>query len=461
MADNTRMVPNVVIGMNDMEAYLSLPVPEAGRVYIMEEVEAALQSRGVVYGIKRENLERMVYEEIYGREILIASGVPPVEGKNGYFEYHFEMKLDGKPQIRPDGSVDYWSVNRIELVKEGQVIAEYHPAVEGKDGMTVKGKPVTAKRVRELSPLKGKGFTRSEDNLTYTADFDGKIEMKNDRITVSQVHEVFGDVDLSVGDIDFHGDVIVHGEVCAGVKIKATGTITVDGVVETAHLWAGKDIILRSGMLGDSKSTVFTKGNIMARFFEYTIVEAYGDIQAQVFMNCEVSCRKRIILTGKKAGIIGGRVHAIQGIDTGDLGNDVEIKTEVRVGNDVEVLRKIKLLQAEVNNMKEMLDRVEKGLQEFAKLEKTQAVKKDDPRKVQLLRVKIRDSAVLSSKQAELMELEQWLADAKGASIRVFRSAYPGVMVIIDEARSLIKKAEDHVEYRKEEGEVRSLYTTF
>ena len=450
-----RIAPQVSIGSNEMEAYLYLPVPQAGS-YTMEEVERALAQKGVVYGIKRDVLERMVSERAYRREVLVAEGVPMKEGEDGHYDYHFNMNLDGKPTIRPDGSVDYWSVNRVEVVKEGQVIAEYRPAIMGENGTTVKGRPVTAKRARELAPLKGKGFTRSEDNLVYTADFDGKIEMKNGRVTVSRVYEISGNADLSVGNIDFNGDVLVHGNVCAGVSIRAAGTITVDGIVESSDLWAGKDIILRGGMMGGSKSTVFTKGNITAKFFEYTVVEAWGEIQAQVFMNCQVTCRKKILLSGKEAGIIGGKVHAIQGIEAGDLGNDVEIRTEVRVGNDVEVLRRIKALQKETADMRSMLEKVEKGLEKLAGMK---TLEKNDPRKMQLLRAKIQDSAELDKRMAELNQLEQQLADARDANIRVIQNVYPGVMVIIDEARMFVRSRESHVEYRKEQGEVISFYS--
>lgn len=43
-----------------------------------------------------------------------------------------------KPKIREDGTVDYWSMNLIEVVREGQEIAKYHPAVEAKAGVDVK-----------------------------------------------------------------------------------------------------------------------------------------------------------------------------------------------------------------------------------------------------------------------------------------------------------------------------------
>lgn len=453
-----KRTPEVRIGYNDMDAFLYLPRP-IGEEYTVEGLIAILREKGVVYGISTSVLKRMIEERVYNKEIMVAQGVKPKEGTDGYFEYHFQRNLDGKPTIRADGSVDYWSINKIEIVEENQLIATYHPAVMGTDGITVKGKPLTVKRARELPPLKGKGFTRSDDNLTYYAKFAGKIEIQNERLMVLQVYELTGNVDLTVGNIDFNGDVIVHGNVCAGISIKAGGNITIDGIVETASLWAGKDIILRGGIMGDSKSSVFAKGSISGRFFEYARVEAEGEIQAEVFMNCNVICKKKITLSGRKASIIGGNVWAIQGIETGNLGNDVEINTEVNVGNGMEVQRQARDLERKVQEAEEVLLRIENGLKDMAKLEANNAIKKDDPRKVQLLRVKVQEVAKLGALRAELDKVDTQLRDGQDAVIKVMGTSYPGVRIVIDDARYHVKNKEDHVEYRKERGEISRNFT--
>lgn len=92
-----------------------------------------------------------------------------------------------------------------------------------------------------------------DDEVTYTASMDGKIEMQNDRIVVLPVHEVSGNAELAEGNIDFRGDIVIHGNVESGVSIRATGSITIDGVAEACMLEAGKDIILRGGMLAATR----------------------------------------------------------------------------------------------------------------------------------------------------------------------------------------------------------------
>ena len=178
----------------------------------------------------------MIQEEIYGREMVVAHGTPVIDGADGYYEYNFNTDINNKPEIRPDGSVDYWSIHAVEIVEEGQVIAIYHEPVAGSNGITVKGKVKAAKRGRPQSQLRGIGFERSEDNRIYTSLMDGKIEMKNGRIMISSVYEIYGNADVSTGNIDFRGDVIIHGNVATGSKIIATGFVTIDGSAEACGI---------------------------------------------------------------------------------------------------------------------------------------------------------------------------------------------------------------------------------
>lgn len=50
---------------------------------------------------------------------------------------------------------------------------------------------------------------------------------------------------MSMGNIDFNGDVNITGSVRSGVTVHAMGSIYVGGFVEGATLIAGKDIVLR------------------------------------------------------------------------------------------------------------------------------------------------------------------------------------------------------------------------
>lgn len=445
----TEQKPVVRIAYDEMEAYMLLPETEQNdAMYNLIQLKDALAESGVCEGILEERLRELVEYKIYNSEVLVARGVPPVDGVDGYYDYNFNSQIDNKPKTLPDGSVDYWSVHSIETVVQGQVIAIYHPAVAGKDGVNVRGRVLSAKPGRERMPIKGKGFTRMNDNLTYTAAIDGKIEMQNDRIVILPVHEIYGNAELSAGNIDFRGDIVIHGNVESGVVIHATGTITVDGVVEACTLEAGKDIIIRSGMLGGNKAFVSSKGTITAKFFEFTQIKCNGNLQADVLMDCKVDCRGQVILDGLRGRIIGGNIRAVKGVRVSTLGNNAEKHTEIYVGAGVEVYSQLHVLEKKIEMTEEELKKIENGLERFDVLQKKRGVDyTNDPRRTTLLRAKIRDTATLASDREEEKKLHILAEDANGACVSVIKEVYPGVVINIDELKFDLKNIGKKIEF--------------
>lgn len=450
MPETTKVMPLVRISYDELEAYIELATPGEGETYTVAMLQEALAGKGVVYGINQDVLKRIIDEKLYDREITVAQGTPSKDGTDGYYEYNFDANFDKKPKELPDGSVDYWTVHSIESVVKGQVIAIYHPAVAGEDGTTVKGKTQIAKRGKEQSPIKGKGFERMNDNLTYTATMDGKIEMQNGRIVILPVHELFGNAELTEGNIDFHGDVVIHGGVEAGLVIKASGTVTVDGVVESCTIEAGKDVILRSGMMGGNKAVIRTKGNITAKFFEFTKIECAGDMELDVLMECDVNCEGKIRVHGPKGCIIGGTTRALQGIEASVIGNNAEKKTEIVVGAGKDIYGQIATLEKQIAGCKENLRKVEDGLKQFDILEKERGMKVDqDPRRMALLRVRIKDTALVANYEAELQKLRGFTERARGAVVAVWKAVYPGVCINMGELKFPLRNVAGGVEFYK------------
>ena len=191
-----------------MKAYVMLPRLLPGTApaqYTAADIIAALHEKSVVFGVKQDEISNLIIDPIFGREYLVAEGQETKEGVSGEYELLFSNDFNRKPKELPDGSVDYMSIKTVETIAEGDTIAIYHPAIPGTDGTSVIGRKVQAKRVRDLPPLAGKGFSRSEDGLLYTADISGKIEKQGERIIISPVYEVRETVGVEVGDIDFAG----------------------------------------------------------------------------------------------------------------------------------------------------------------------------------------------------------------------------------------------------------------
>ncbi len=451
--------PKVHISADQLEAsiYFPLPAPsEERRVFTKQQLLNILRAEDVVYGIDMSIIESLADHIIYDRELHVASGRAPEPGIQGYFEYKFDAEVDKSPTIREDGTADYRNIKLFEIVHVDDVIAIYHPAIQGNAGISVKNEVLEPVPVRDLPPIGGRGFERSEDGLTYTSTINGKIEMTGNRIIISPVFEITGSADLSTGNIIFNGDVVIGGGVCEGIIIKADGNVTIEGLVEHCEIYAGKDLVLKSGVKGGDMTVISAQGNITAEFLEYCTVKAGGDITADVLFKSNVECDGRIDLNGKKSAIIGGMVSAVQGIDVANVGNNFGTITHISVGVDSKRQKEMASLKNKIDAVSENIIKIKQGLEDFDRLGEERGVSyKDDPRRIQLLRVKIRDESVVAQQKSELERLERVAEGGKRASVRVFDTVFAGVRVAIDDHATNVNDYQRHIEFFKTRNGIR------
>lgn len=460
MADKTTDKTYVRVSSNEMEAYLYLAIPDDGKDYTIEDLLLLLKEKKVVYGILDQTIEDMVKIRAYHREVLVAQGLKPVDGLDGKYDYKFNTNPSGKPLIRQDGTVDYQSAFAVQTVAENDVIAIYTPATLGTQGKTVTGKVLEPKRGKELLPLKGKGFQCLEDKRTYVASMTGKIEYQNNRILITNMLEIKGNLDFNNGKIDFKGDVVIYGDVESASTIKSGGSVTINGNVEASTIIASKDIILKKGMQGGGKALIQSGGNIYAKFIEGSNVQAKEDVQADVIMNCTVVAGKDILITGKKATIIGGEISAAGRIEVFVAGNDAEIKTKLSVGMDEEEKQRIVNIKLAFDVIDKKLKELEKELKEIqAKLDSAPKFLKEKlkERTKELLRDKIKYISDKAEFKNELKELEEKRLIAKKACILVRKCVYPGVTIKINSTPLFIREKQYAMEYRFESGEIRCI----
>ncbi|SCP99190.1 DUF342 domain-containing protein [Anaerobium acetethylicum] len=445
----------VKFGDQDMDAYLYLDMPEGSRTYVKEDILQILEDNGITVGIIEANIEKIINSGCYRTEVKVAEGIRPVDGTDGRFEFMFNRFLDKKPVLDEDGSVDYWSLSVIENVEKGQVIACYIPPTPEKPGISVKGEQVPGRRGRELQPLKGKGFVRSDDSRTYTALIDGKIEYKNDRIYISNLYEGFEDVDVVSGNIEFRGDIVIHGNVESGVSIKATGSITIDGKVEGAHITAGKDIILRSGVQGCNKAYIKSCGNIYSKFIEMAKVEAKGMILTNAIINSTVLSEDTVILRGNKGLISGSSVKGVKGVEAVTVGTKAGVRTKVSAGASEDTYQRISALKKIIEEARLALAEAEICINELNYENSRRPVRiENDPRMMLWLRSRVRNISIINESQAELEALNAIVDKSKRAYVRVLEDGYPGSRIEIDDKSVELKEVLEGVEFRKRNHEI-------
>ena len=320
------------VSSDNMSATAALTSAEGGRRCNWQDWADAFAKAKITNGIDIVACNRLIREGIYDQPIPIAEGRVPEKGKDGRLEFHFRLERSGVPLEGKDGRVDYRSLDLIENVQQGQLLVTAHPPTAGEHGYTVTG------AVLESAPGKprpipcGRGCALSPDGMQLFASAAGRVELENNRVCVFSRYEVPGDVDLSVGNIDFLGDVIIQGNVLAGFSVRAQGSIEVRGVVEGAVLQSQSDVLLRGGIRGAGAAHVSAGHNVVATFIEGANIQAQGSVYAESIMQSKVEAQESVIVTGRKALISGSTVRAFKEIVASLAGSPSQTPTLLEVG---------------------------------------------------------------------------------------------------------------------------------
>jgi uncharacterized protein (DUF342 family) len=422
----------VSIKNSSMEAYVKISQPEDDNLYHCEQIIAALKDNNVTYGIDRVAIESAIQQGQYNLDILVARGTQPIEGTVGFYDYFFDQTIDSKPRVLEDGTVDYYAMTRIVTVLEGEKIIEYHPAVQGTNGVDVTGKEIKALPVRDLSIIKGKGFLLSDDRRFYTAALTGKIELQNDHLLITNVLEIKEDIDYLQGDVHFKGDLMIYGSVSSGMFIEADGNITIRGHVEGATIVAGKDVVFESGMQGAGKGTVIAGGSIRGKFFEQVDMKAVKEVTANAIMNCNVEAGESIVVTGKRGIILGGSVTALETITASTIGNLAEIKTNVNAGVLTDINLEIKQLNEKIEQHKRRLEQITDAMDMIEEREVNGHKNPFESQKLALMRAKISANTEIAEFQQQKATLIGKLQRSRDAKIIVTKAIYPKTMVSVN-----------------------------
>ena len=425
------------------------------RPFSLEELHALLEENGIVYGIREETLEMLAQGGQNYAEILIASGTDAKSGQDGYFEYHFNPQPKKQPIILPDGTVDYNLLGEIELVTDGQHLATYHSALPGEEGIDVLGKPIEAYNGRELPLLKCKRCAPDETGYEYYANAEGHVTVEDGSLTVTPLFVVKGNLDANTGDVDFHGDVLVQGNVYAGVTVKTTGSITIDGHVETASLFAGQDVILRNGMQGSGNGVIHAGGNVMARFLEQIQVYAGNEINVGALMNCEVEAGRSVTVSGNRGTIIGGTVKAVEQISSASIGNHAAVKTRLVIGLDFSFRHRMEDIDCKIENYQNKIEDATQKLEYIAEQLKTQWANSElTQQKTEQTRKKINYQLKLKEitmERERLIDINRRSAKGK---IVVSGTANAGCVIIINGLQQTLQSEYRNVTFKKVKKEI-------
>jgi len=298
-----------------------------------EILDQALKKAKVCYGVDDDLLNALPQTPSrYFHMFPCARGEPAVHGVDGKVVDYFPRVVERKLTVDENNRVDYASLNVIHNVKEGEVICELVPPTEGEAGRSVQNEPIPARDGKKIALPKGRRTEISEDGLSLVAAADGHVEFSGRAFQVKPLLDIPGNVDYSTGNINFLGDVCVHGDICSGFTVRAIGNITVGGVVEACTLEAGGDVVVAGGVQGDNQGVIRAQRGIFAKFIENACVYAKESICSDCLINCDVYCDGTVEVRSGRMTVIGGLLRAAQEVSAGIIGSRAECRTEIFVG---------------------------------------------------------------------------------------------------------------------------------
>ncbi len=335
----------VTIAADGMSARAHLDPPTGVRSAVDEDsVLAQLRERGVTTGIDRRSVRdavrRCTVERTVVRDALVARGVRPVDEVPPGLAIESGLLERPAPDATGDASsVDFRALTTLVTVRAGTVLAHATPGRHGVMGATVSGEAVPYGRLPDVSPRPGSNTRREGD--TVVAASDGLFRTDAGFFWIDEVLVVPGDVDFSVGNIDFPGDVVIHGVIRDGFRVRAGRSLHCSKSIDASEVSTGGDLVTAQGIIGRRQAVIRSGGGITARFIENCVVEAAGSIRVQTgIMNSSLHTLGRLEM-GDRGVIVGSIVHARDGVMTAQIGSSRSPRAEIRCGIDYTVDRKL------------------------------------------------------------------------------------------------------------------------
>jgi len=323
----------VFVTGSSMTAWVLAYPPYSGAELNVEQLNQALQRARVFYGVDEAFLERLpTLPERYFRLFPIAFGTPPVHGEDGSIIDEFSRSPTRTIMEDESGHVDYAAAEVFQNAKKGDVICWIIQPTPCSNGRNVRDQPVPARPGKAPAVPRGRNTELSEDGKSLIASRDGHVEFSGRSFQVKPVLDIGGDVDFSTGNINCLGDIHIHGDVCSGFIVRATGNITVDGVVEASTIEAGNDLVVRKGVQGNKQAVIRAHRNILARYLENCSVYARENLDAECIVGCDVYSDGTITVRSGRGAIIGGQVRAAHMVSANIVGARSGCRTVVALG---------------------------------------------------------------------------------------------------------------------------------
>ena len=443
----------ILLSRDKMEATLQVDRPRGCRAVTLDEVMEKVKQTGIVYGIDNAAITAALAKS--GNTVVCAKGLSPVNGENASITYFIDLESKGRPAELDDGRVDFKNLNMFIVVQKDELLAEKVPATPGTAGIDIMGNEVNAKPGKDVVLPTGKN-TYGVEGLRVHAAQAGQLVIANNKLTVIPLIEVKGDVDLSTGNINFVGSVVVKGSVQTGFTVKAEGNVDIAGNV-SGGIVEGQNVTVRMGVQGMSKGYIKASENVITKYAENATIQAGRDvIVSDVILHSKVSAGKRVIVEERRGLIVGGQISAGEEIRAKTIGAHSATNTDIEVGVNPALREEYQSARKEIRKLEFDLEQTQKALNLLRAMD--QSTMPPDKRELllKLTKAQFHLMGQTETLRNRLSEIEIALEDMRYGHIKVADIVYPGVKLVIG---TLVKPIRDVIKFANfyaEDGEIKT-----
>lgn len=449
----------VQLDPKEMEAIIRVYPPFGGKAATPADVDQELTARGVVIKPEAELIELLCETAKEVPASIRVSGTKPTAGQNATLEYLFETDTAATgPKEMEDGRVDYRELGIVRSVRKGELLVRKIPATRGESGRTVTGKEIPGLAGKDIVLHGGKGTELSEDGLELRAAIDGRPLLQGNKVVVLPVYDLPGDLDLNTGNVDFVGSVVVRGSVKSGLRIKAEGDVDIFGNVEDAQIFSKAQVRIRGGCVGRGKGEVNAGGDIVVRFAEQMTLKAGGGVKVgEALLHCQVFANNKVVVEGRKALIVGGKILAGDEVKARSIGNRYATLTQIEVGIPPDVREELTNLRKKIEADQENLSKAQKAVESLKNLQKAKGDLPPDKQELllKLTRTQFQLMAQIKQSIGRRQQLEELTKKESSGKISASDTIYPGVHVTIRDVSMQVKEEMRFVSLVEKGGEIR------
>nr|WP_300127774.1 FapA family protein [uncultured Butyricicoccus sp.] len=327
----------VHIADNKMMAWVLLfPALGTGKQLTGSYILRELINQGVTFGIDYNFLYSLHTQEKFDFCLFpVAYGKLPVSGQNGRIVELYPRDVDLKNEHCELSHVDYAWLNLRRKVQKGGVICEIIPPMPGISGIAVTRELILPELLegQAVEVPQGRNTCLSEDGRYLVAEKEGNVGYSGKNFQVKPILEIFNGIGpKDEHNINFLGDVHIHGDVCPNVVIRATGDVQIDGVIEACTIEAGENVVVSDGIQGQHGATVRAHKSVYARYLENCDVYAQGVVQADCIIDCNIYSNGTVTARTGKGIILRGTIRSSQGVFAKVIGSRADQETHIVLG---------------------------------------------------------------------------------------------------------------------------------